>query len=116
MLMENNSPIEDLNENLKEYLSTRYDLMVLKASEKVSIIGAIASVSAVLGILVILFILFISVSAGFFLSDLTGSYSTGFLLLSSIFLLIFALIFIVRKRWIINPIKNRLIREMFDDK
>lgn len=114
--MEDNSPIEDLNENLKEYLSTRYDLMVLKASEKVSIIGSIATVSVVLGIFLILFILFVSVSAGFFLSDLTGSYATGFLLLSSIFLLVFILIFIVRKKWIIEPIKNKLIRAMFDDK
>ncbi len=114
--MEENSPIEDLNENLKEYLSTRYDLMTLKASEKVSIIGSIASVSVILGIFLILFILFVSVSAGFFLSDLTGSYATGFLVLSSIFLLVFILIFMVRKKWIIEPIKNKLIRAMFDDK
>lgn len=114
--MEENSPIEDLNENLKEYLSTRYDLMVLKASEKVSVIGSIATVSVVLGIFLILFILFVSVSAGFFLSQLTGSYATGFLLLSSIFLLLFILVFMVRKKWIIEPIKNKLIRAMFDDK
>ena len=114
--MENNSPIEDLNENLKEYLSTRYELMALKASEKVSIIGSIASVSAILGIFLILFVLFISVSAGFFLSDLTGSYSLGFLLLSSFFLLLFFVVFLIRRKFIIDPIKNKLIRAMFDDK
>ena len=114
--MENNSPIEDLNDNLKEYLSTRYELMVLKASEKVSVIGSIASVSVILGIFLILFILFISVSAGFFLSEMTGSYGMGFLLLSCIFLLLFFFVYLVRRKWIIEPIKNKLIREMFDEK
>lgn len=114
--MENNSPMEDLNENLKEYLGTRYELMVLKASEKVSVVGSIASVSLILGILIILFILFVSISAGFFLSDLTGSYATGFLLLSLIFLFLFFIGFLLRRKWIIEPIKNKLIRAMFDDK
>ena len=114
--MENNSPIEDLNDNLKEYLSTRYELMVLKASEKVSVIGSIASVSVILGIFLILFILFISVSAGFFLSEMTGSYGMGFLLLYCIFLLLFFFVYLVRRKWIIEPIKNKLIREMFDEK
>lgn len=114
--MENNSPIEDLNENLKEYLSTRYELMMLKASDKVSVIGSIATVSAILGVFLVLFILFVSVSAGFFLSDLTGSYATGFLLLSSIFLFLFMFGFLVRKKWIINPIRSKLIRAIFDEK
>ena len=114
--MENNSPIEDLNENLKEYLSTRYDLMVLKASEKVSVIGSIATVSVILGIFLILFVLFVSVSAGFYLSEMTGSYASGFLLLSTIFLFLFIVVFMVRKKWIIEPIKDKLIRTMFDDK
>lgn len=113
--MENNSPIEDLNDNLKEYLNTRYELMVLKASEKVSIIGAAAAASTIMGIFAILFVLFGSIAAGFFLSTWIGSYGLGFLVLAGIYLFLFILVLFVRKSWIIRPLRNKLIKEMFDE-
>jgi len=111
-----NTPIEDLSDDLKEYLSTRYNLIVLKTAYKVSAIGAIASMSVILGICIVLFILFASISAGFCLSDAFGSYSLGFLVLAGIYLVLFVLVYLIRKKAIISPIRNRLIKEIFDDK
>jgi len=113
--MEDNNPIEDLNDNLKEYLNTRYELMVLKASEKVSIIGAAAVASTILVIFAVLFVLFGSLAAGFFLAAWIGSYGLGFLVLAGIYLSLFLLVLLVRKSWIIRPLRNKLIQQMFDE-
>lgn len=109
------SPIEEFNQNLKEYLATRYELTVLKTSQKVSIIAALATVGGILALLASLFILFVSFSAGFYLSSLVGSYALGFLILSGVFMLLGVIVFVVRKKWIIVPMKDYLIKEMFNE-
>lgn len=113
--MEENSPIEDLNENLKAYLSTRYDLAVLKTTDKVTAIGSMTSLAVILGVFITLFVLFLSVSLGFFLSDWFGSYSLGFLTLSGFYFLLFLTVLIFRKSLIINPVRNRLIRSILEE-
>jgi hypothetical protein len=113
--MENINPIEDLNDNLKEYLNTRYELMVLKASEKISVIGAAAVASTILVIFATLFILFGSLAAGFFLAAWTGSYGLGFLILAGIYASLFAIVMLIRKTWIIRPLRDKLIQQMFDE-
>ena len=114
--MEQNTPIEDLNENLKAYLSTRYDLAVLKTTDKVSAIGSMTSLAVILGVFITLFVLFLSVSLGFFLADWFGSYALGFLALSGFYFLLFLTVLIFRKSLILEPVRNRLIRSILDDK
>lgn len=109
------TPIEDFNQNLKEYLATRYELTVLKTSQKVSIIASFAMFGSLLVILGVLFLLFICLAGGFWLSTLVGSYELGFLILSGIFLLFGIILYTVRKKYILTPLRNRLIKEMFDE-
>jgi hypothetical protein len=113
--MEENSPIEDLNENLKAYLSTRYDLAVLKTTDKVSAIGSMTSLAVILGVLITLSLLFLSISLGFFLADWLESYPLGFLTLSGCYFLLFLTVLIFRKSLIINPVRNRLIRSILSE-
>lgn len=109
------TPIEDFNQNLKEYLATRYELTVLKTSQKVSIIASFIMFGSILAILGVLFLLFICLAGGFWLSTLVGSYELGFLILSGIFLLFGIILYAVRKKYILTPLRNRLIKEMFDE-
>ncbi len=76
----------------KEYLDTQLELAKLKAVSKSSkILGSlIVDVSKVLLSLLIVF--FISLALGFYLGELLGSYSLGFLATGGIFLLILLLI------------------------
>ena len=113
--MEENSPIEDLNENLKAYLSTRYDLAVLKTTDKVSAIGSLTSLAIILGVFITLSLLFLSISLGFFLSDWLGSYPLGFLTLSGCYFLLFLTVLIFRKSLIVNPVRNHLIRSILSE-
>ena len=109
------TPIEEFNENLKEYLATRYELTVLKTSQKVSIIASFAMFGVILAILGVLFLLFICLAGGFWLSTLLGSYELGFLTLSGVFLVFGIILYSMRKKYILTPLRNRLIKEMFDE-
>lgn len=77
----------------KEYLDTQLEILKLKAISKSSrVIGAIVlDISKLM--LVIAIIFFLSLALGFWLGELMGSYSLGFLSTGGIFLII---LFIVR--------------------
>lgn len=114
--MDTNSSLEELNNNLKDYLTTRLELLTLKTADKVSLIGSMSSVALLLTLFLFLFLFFGSMAAGFYLSELLGSNSLGFIVLSGIFLLIFIVLFLTRKKMIIKPLRNLIIRAMLDDK
>lgn len=109
------TPIEEFNDNLKEYLATRYELTVLKASQKAAVVGAAAAFGAIVGILIVMFLLFIFIAAGFYLSEWLGSYGHGFAALSGIFLIAAVVIYFGRKKFIMTPVRNSLIKAMFDE-
>jgi len=56
-----------------------------------------------------LFFLFISVVAGFWLSDLTGSYIKGFGLVALVIFLKIIILFLIRKSLFVNPIIRNII-------
>jgi ABC-type Fe3+-siderophore transport system permease subunit len=109
------TPIEKFNDDLKDYLATRYELTLLKTTEKVSVIASAATFGVVLAIIGVLFILVICLAAGFYLSELLGSYGHGFMALSGIFVVIGIILFLGRKKWIMTPIRNYIVKEMFNE-
>jgi len=76
----------------KEYVDTQVELIKLKAIAKSSrILGAVVlDVTKVILILIIVF--FFSLALGFYLGELMGSYSLGFLSTGGIFLIILLII------------------------
>lgn len=108
-------PVEELSDNLKEYLATRYELTVLKTSQKVSIVASVAAFGAIVGLLGLLFLLFILIASGFYLSELLGSYGHGFAALSGVFLIAAVILYIGRKKLIMKPVRDSLIKAMFDE-
>jgi hypothetical protein len=108
-------PVEELSDNMKEYLATRYELTVLKTSQKVSIVASAAAFGALVGLFILFFLLFILIACGFYLSDLFGNYGHGFAALSGVFLLLALIFYIGRKKLIMNPVRNVLIKAMFDE-
>ncbi len=113
--MEEKNNIEDLFADSKEYLETKIELAKLQAVEKSSDIAG----SAVVGLLLLLFFtmvfLFGSVALAFYLSEKTGQYSTGFLTVAGIYLLIGIIVYIARESWIKRPVSNMIIHQMLKE-
>ena len=114
--MELKTQIEEIGDQIKQYVDTRYELITLKSADKVSNIGSSIGMAVVIGIVAVFFLLFLSLATGYYLSMLLESYTYGFLVLSGIYLLILVILFAARKSALINPLKNMLIREMFEEK
>ena len=72
--------------------------------EKLVIIISGISIIAILFIAVNLFLLFLAIGLALYIGKLLGSFSLGFVILGTAYLLVGALIYIMRKRWIINPV------------
>lgn len=113
--MEEKNKIEDLFTDSKEYLETRIELAKLQAVEKSSEIAS----SAVVGLLLLLFFtivfLFGSIALAFFLSEKTGQYSTGFLAVAGIYLVIGFILYLARESWIKKPVSNMIIHKMLKE-
>lgn len=108
--------LHDITDNIKEYVETRYELLSLKSADKVSKIGSSLGMALVLALLTVFFLMFLSIAGGIYLSILLDSFILGFLSLAGFYLILILVFYSVRKNLIINPIRNLLIREMFEDK
>jgi hypothetical protein len=105
--------LDDLIDELKDYWETRNKLGKLKAIEKGSqIAGESASVFFVI-LISIFFLLFLSLAGAFVLSEVLGSYLSGFLCIAAFYLLVGLVIYSNRQAWIKKPVMNSVIKSFF---
>lgn len=84
--------ISDSFEKSKEYLETQFELLKLKGISRMSRILGSLIVDASKVLLTLLIVFFVSLALGFYLGELLGSYSLGFLSTGGIFLVILLII------------------------
>jgi energy-coupling factor transporter transmembrane protein EcfT len=107
------NPLGALSRDLQEYVQVQTEILRLDLTQKFA--GGIASLTLVilLGFIASMLLLLLAVSAGLYFSELFGSYTKGFFLVTGIIFLKLLILFIFRKSLITRPIKNKIIRESF---
>ena len=108
--------LHDIGDEIKDYVETRYELLSLKSADKVSKIGSSLGMALVIALFTVFFLMFLSIAGGIYLSLILDSYIYGFLTLSAFYFVLIIVFYTARKSLIVNPIRNLLIREMFEDK
>ncbi len=111
----NKEELDNLINEVKDYLDTRSKLGKLKALNKGSQIAGNVSVVLFISLIGLLFLLFISIAAALALADVFGKIYLGFLLVSLTYLLIGILLYVKRESWIHSPVVNTIIRDFFKD-
>ena len=106
---------EDLAEHVKEYINNRMDAVKLSAAEKSSKLAATVIASVVVAIFFIIFLFFASTALAFVFSRLTGELSWGFLIVSGIYLLLGAIVWLLKDRILQLPVMNAILRQLFTD-
>ncbi|SEL46136.1 hypothetical protein [Parapedobacter koreensis] len=76
----------------KEYIDTRFKLIRLRLVERSSRLIASLIVDVVKTIFAVFVVFFLSLALGFYLGELLGSYSLGFLATAGIFILLIVLV------------------------
>jgi len=110
--MPDQGKIEELTENLKSYLSTNFELIKYQGIERTSVIIADLAVNILVGLILLLFVFFISLWACFYLSTLLGDNYSGIAIVAGFYLLLGLLLYTVRKKLIIKPLRNKIIRNI----
>lgn len=104
--------IENLYFKVRDYAETSIELYRLQAIDAT---GSIISnlVTRTLFILVLAtFLFFFNLSLGFFIGKLLDSYYLGFLIVSTFYLLIGVVLYIMRHKWIKNPINDLVLSKL----
>jgi len=111
--MEEQSKIEETVDSIKDYVNTRYELAVLKASDKVAHLGSnFLSVVPII-FFTILTVLMLSFALAFYLNTVFVSEHCGFFVVGGAYFVIAFFLICVRKKLIAKPLRNKIIKELF---
>jgi hypothetical protein len=99
----------------KEYLETRLDLIKLQAAGKLSkALGLFFSL--ILAFLLFFFVVvFLGMVVGFWIGEMTHSYTIGFSCSAGLFVFLLAIILLFRKPLIQRPLSNMLVTELLSE-
>jgi hypothetical protein len=101
---------------VQDYFNVRVQIVKLKATRLFAKAAGNFIWLLVFLFLVFLLAIFIGLTTGFWLSSLTGSYTTGFALTALIILAFVGVLAALRKTLFINPIIRAVIRSMNENK
>lgn len=101
---------DGITENLKDYLSTNYELIKLQVTERTSVIGSVLLSTLIITIIGLLFFFALSLGVSFYLSALIGDTFSGFLIVAGFYLLIGLILYVGRKNIIESPIRDKIIQ------
>jgi hypothetical protein len=110
--MEEQSKIEKLVSDVKDYAETRLDIAVLEVQDKAtSVISSIAA-SVVVGVIGVIVLLFLSIGAAWALGEYIHSPSIGFFSVAGFYLLLGLILYLGREKLIKLPIINAILKKI----
>lgn len=106
--------IKQITNELKQYVETRLELMVLNFSDKITyIIGQ--SVQQLIGYSILTIgVLFALVALAIYLSELIGEEWAGYLIVAAPLVLIGLIVVIAKPKAIVRGIQNQILSELID--
>ena len=104
---------ESLFENLTGYFNARIELIKLQLVEKTtSIFSIVISILIIIPFFMLAF-LFLSIALAHFFSELWGHEYAGYLTVTLIYLVTGLLLIRFRQSWLVRPLQNSLIKQIF---
>lgn len=101
-------------EYANQYVQKQIDLLKLESAERVAKVTSSLITLAVLFFLATLVFIMLSISLGFWLGKVVGSYATGFLIVTGIYTLLGLIVFFFKKVFVTNPILSKVLESFFD--
>ncbi len=109
--------LEDMGESLgyiQEFVSQEIESVKLEVAEKLSIASSSVITGVALTTLGAFFMLFATIAFGFYLGALLQSNALGFLIVSSLFLVLLLIVYLFRKTLITDRVVTAVIHLIFD--
>lgn len=112
-MTDSDTAIEKLIEKIELYGKKSLELSKLKITQHTIVVfTSLVSYSGIF-ILLFLFILMLSVSVSFFIGELLGKLSYGFLIVSGFYMIVFITCYFFLHKSIKRPLANLIIKKIF---
>ena len=111
--METKSSPTNLIEHLKDYISNKIRILLLKSSQKSFYILSSIISSAILSAFFFLFFVFSGIALALLIGEYLHHLYLGFLTVSFLYLIVFTVLFINRKTWLEEKITDLFIKKFF---
>lgn len=105
---------KESRQQLEQYVQDRVLLLKLQMVEKVSQLIALLFTGLTLALLAFFILLFVSIMAGYYFANVTGSLYIGFGIVALFYILLFVLIVSLRKKVIEKHIIDAVIKIFMD--
>lgn len=104
----------ETQELVEDYVGNRLQLLKLQAAEKSARVVSLLITVMVMALICFFILLFVSITAGYFLAQKTGSLFTGFGIVAVFYLLVLCIVLYLRKRVLDKYIADTVVRIFFD--
>ncbi|HEY4149601.1 MAG TPA: phage holin family protein [Chitinophagaceae bacterium] len=105
---------EETQELVEDYVSNRLQLFKLQTAEKSSKLVSLLLTVLVMALLGFFILLFLSITAGYFLAQKTGSLFTGFGIVAIFYVVLLVVLLYLRKKFLDKYISNTVIKIFFE--
>jgi len=110
--MEEQSKIEKMVSDIKDYAETRLDIAALDAQDKATHVISSIAASVIFGVVGVLVLMFLSIGAAWSLGEYLHSPSIGFFSVAGFYLLLGVIAFVGREKFIKMPIINAILKKI----
>ena len=104
----------ETQELVEDYVGNRLQLLKLQTAEKSAKLVSLLITVVVMALLCFFILLFLSITAGYFLAQKTGSLFTGFGIVAIFYVLLLGVLLYLRKRFLDKYIADTVVRIFFD--
>lgn len=105
-----------VKEQLEAYVEDRLLLVKLQFTEKAAKISAVLFITIIISFLGLILFMILSFIAGFYLSQLLGSYPVGFGIVAAVYLFIILLLIFIHKKFTGKMISDSFVKFSFGSK
>jgi hypothetical protein len=108
--------LEELTDNVKEYLILNIEIIKLEVTNQISSLGASMVSSVIVGIASLLFLFSLSIGLGFYLSALFDDLYSGFAIVAAFYFLVVIILYAMRKKLIERPMRDKIVEKILENK
>ncbi|MES2591978.1 MAG: phage holin family protein [Bacteroidota bacterium] len=104
----------EIKQLITDYLGARLKLIKIGTYEKIAKVTAVLFSSIIIALLGFFLLFFLSISGGFYFGSLLNSNALGFLIIFGIYLILFIVLIVFRKKLLEKHIVDRVIEQLFE--
>ena len=107
--------INELSENIREYVETRIDLIKLETADSGA--SAVSSMMSwlVIGLIGFLVVLMATIGAAIGIGYMVENFALGFFIVTGFYLLVGLVLYANRNNWLRKPFINIIIKNLYDN-